>query len=215
MPVTARRILPFVLALGLAACAGPPTRGPVDAWATRAAPPAPALSAPPPARARAAHASKSAVLVRPRMLGRALTFETLSPAVAVQPFEAALYEGEQTPALRSAGLRQLSAQHLGEGRAEAAVGAARAGHDLALEAYGPDHVETITALIGLSDALTAAGRTTEGEAALLVASSQALRLFGPAHPAAQAAARRLALHRGLTPLRPLLRSFNRRTNRLG
>jgi len=149
------------------------------------------------------------------MLGRSLTIETLSPAVAVQPLEAALYEGGQNPALRSAGLRQLSAQHMDEGHAEAAVGAARAGHDLALQAYGPDHVETITALIDLSDALTAAGRPTEGETVLLLASRQATRLLGPAHPAARAAARRLALHRGLAPLGPLLRSFSRRANRQG
>lgn len=210
MVVTARRILPFVLALGLSACA--PPHAPVGpTWMQEPAPAPP----PSPARARAAHGSKSAMLVRPRMLGRSLAFEALSPAVAVRPLEAALYEGEQTAALRSAGLRQLSAQHLSEGRAEAALGAARAGHDLALEAYGPDHVETVTSLIALADALTAAGRTTEAETLLILASRQARRLFGPSHPATRATVRRLALHRGLTPLGPLLRSVNRRVNRLG
>ncbi|MBU1324253.1 MAG: tetratricopeptide repeat protein, partial [Alphaproteobacteria bacterium] len=169
-----------------------------------------------PARARAAaHASKAALGARPRLLGRTLTIQTLGPALPVQPLNAALYAPDQPAALRSAGLRQLSAQHLDEGRPDAALGAARAGHLLAVEAYGPDHVETLAALIGLADALTAAGRATEGEAVLLVASHRARRLFGPGHPATRAAAHRLAAHRGLTPIGPLLRSFNRRVNRLG
>lgn len=214
MPVTARRILPVILSLAVAACAAPaPGRLPA-AWGEtdEASPPPPP---PAPSRPAAARASKSTALVRPRMLGRTLTFEALSPSAAVQPLVAALYDDGQTPALRSAGLRQLSAQHMSEGRADAALVAARAGHELALEAYGPNHVETIAALIELADALTAAGRATEGETALLVASRQATRLFGPGHPAARAAARRLDLHRSLTPLGPLLRSFNRRANRVG
>lgn len=212
MLVTLRRILPFALTLGLTACVQPPAQPAVAAWAT---PEVSAPPAPPPRRAAAAHASKSALLVRPRLLGRTFTIEALSPVLSVQPLDAALYSPDQPAALRSAGMRQLSAQHLGEGHAEAAVGAARAGHDLALEAYGPDHVETLAALIALGDALTAAGRPTEGETVLLVASQRARALFGPTHPATQAATRRLALHRGLAPIGPLLRSFNRRVNRLG
>lgn len=212
MLVTLRRILPFALTLGLTACVPPPAQPVATAWATAGVS---APLAPPPRRAAAAHASKSALVVRPRLLGRTFTIEALSPVVPVQPLDAALYSPDQPAALRSAGMRQLSAQHLGEGHAEAAVGAARAGHDLALEAYGPDHVETLAALIALGDALTAAGRPTEGETVLLVASQRARALFGPTHPATQAATRRLALHRGLAPIGPLLRSFNRRVNRLG
>lgn len=212
MLVTLRRILPFALILGLTACVQPPAQPVATAWAT---PEVSAPPAPPPRRAAAAHASKSALLVRPRLLGRTFTIEALSPVLSVQPLDAALYSPDQPAALRSAGMRQLSAQHLGEGHAEAAVGAARAGHDLALEAYGPDHIETLAALIALGDALTAAGRPTEGETVLLVASKRARALFGPTHPATQAATRRLALHRGLAPIGPLLRSFNRRVNRLG
>lgn len=212
MLVTLRRILPFALTLGLTACAQPPAQPVATAWAT---PEVSAPPAPPPRRAAAAHASKSALLVRPRLLGRTFTIEALSPVLSVQPLDAALYSADQPAALRSAGMRQLSAQHLGEGHAEAALGAARAGHDLALEAYGPDHVETLAALIALGDALTAAGRPTEGETVLLVASQRARALFGPTHPTTQAATRGLALHRGLAPIGPLLRSFNRRVNRVG
>ncbi|HEV2081956.1 MAG TPA: hypothetical protein VGR32_05800 [Brevundimonas sp.] len=211
MPVIARRILPLIFTIGLTACAvNAPGRLPANAIGLHETQPPPQGTV----RPAAAHGTKSAVLVRPRMLGRALTAETLAPSATVQPLDTALYDDGQTPALRSAGLRQLSAQHLSEGRADAALGAARAGHELALEAYGPDHVETIAALIDLADALTAAGRATEGETVLLLAARDATKLFGPGHPATRAAAGRLALHRGLAPLGPLLRSFNRRANRV-
>lgn len=211
MPGTLRRILPFALALGLAACV--PAAAPPDvvAWAARRD----GALARPAARPPVADVPKSTVRLRPRLMGNALRLEALSPGASARPLGDALYAPGQTAALRSAGMRHLSTQHLGEGRADAALGAARAAHDLALEAYGPDHVETLAALIAVADVLTATGRATEGEAVLLVASQRARTAFGPGHPASRAAARRLAVHRGLTPIGPLLRSFNRRANRLG
>lgn len=206
MSFPVRRLVPFALMLGLSACAPPMLeRGPV----------ALAVPAPPAVRAAAAdgHAAKSVRRMRPRLLSGALSAQTLSPAVAIQPLDDSLYAVAPTAALRSAGLRQLSVQHVVEGHPEAAVVAARGAHALAVEAYGPDDVEALGALIVLSDALSAAGRTTEAEAVLLMVARRVDGAFGPDHPTRAAATQRLTLHRSLAPLGPLLRSFNRRTNR--
>lgn len=201
---TARRLLMLTVLLTLSACVPqPPPPTPAFGPAGRIA-----VAPPPPST------DKAAARLRPRLLGRSLTREALTPSAPLAPLAAALYAPEQDPGLRSAGLRQLAAQHLTRGHPGAAVAAARAGHVLAQDAYGPDHPETLSALLVLSDALDAAGRRTEAEAVLLLARGRASRLFGPAHPAAVGAADRLAVVRARVPLGPLLRSVNRQVNRI-
>lgn len=204
--LVARRLVPFALMLGLTACAPP---------VLERAPTPLAASAPPAMRAAVtdAHAAKSVRRMRPRLLSGTLSAEALSPAIAIQSLDDGLYAIEPTAALRSAGLRQLSAQHVVEGHPQAAVAAARGAHALAVEAYGPDHIEALGALIVLSDALAAAGRITEAETVLLLVARRMDGTFAPEHPTRAAATQRLAVHRSLVPLGPLLRSFNRRANR--
>lgn len=158
---------------------------------------------------------KAERVVRSRALGRVLAFAELQPAASIAPLNRELYAPSPPPALRSAGLRQLASLHLTEGRPEAAVGAARAARDLAVETYGPHHVESLGALIDLSDALSAAGRPVEAKAALAFAAEDAARAFPSDHPFREATALRLGVRRWMAPVTPLLRSLSGQANHRG
>lgn len=204
MTTIAHRLVLLCLTFGLTACAPPPVEAPRALAFQDAAPSAPRAES---------KVAKAVSGLRPRALGRALAFAELAPAAPIGPLESALYDPTPSPGLRSAGLRQLAAQHMADGRPEAAVGAARAARELAVEAYGPNHVESLGALIDLSDALAAAGRPIEAKTALIVARGDAVRLFGPDHPLSAAATVRLDVRRLMAPVSPLLRSLSGQVNR--
>ncbi|MBX9574661.1 MAG: tetratricopeptide repeat protein [Caulobacteraceae bacterium] len=161
------------------------------------------------AQARRAAATSKMAAVRPLRLHRTLDWAIMGPAVAPTALDEALYAPVQSEALRSAGLLQLARLHLEAGRPEAAASAAKAAHELARGAYGPNHVESVSSLSDLGDALFAAGRPDEARAALVEATLRSAAALGPDHPTTREAQRRLAARPGPQTLRPWLRNLNR------
>ncbi|HEV7229069.1 tetratricopeptide repeat protein [Brevundimonas sp.] len=194
----------LALILGCAACASPP---PAVEAATALAPALQEAVAP---RARRAAATSKSAALRPRLLGQALDGAVMGPALAPVTLDDALYSPVQSAPLRSAGLMQLARLHLEAGRPEAAVAAARGAHDLARGAYGPNHVEALSSLSELGDALFAAGRPREARATLVEATLRSAAALGPDHPTTREAQRRLTARPDPTSVRPWLRNLNRR-----
>lgn len=161
------------------------------------------------AQARRAAATSKSAAVRPLRLRRTLDGAVMDAAVDPTALDEALYSPVQSEALRSAGLIQLARLHLEAGRPEAAVAAARAAHDLARDVYGPNHVESVSSLSDLGDALFAAGRPDEARAALVEATLRGAAVLGPDHPTTQRAQRRLVDRPAPQTVRPWLRNLNR------
>jgi hypothetical protein len=139
--------------------------------------------------------SKAASL-RPRLMGRALDVAALAPAASIAALDDVLYAPTPSPELRGVALTDLASLHLEAGRPHAALAAARAGHDLAGRTFGPEATETIASLTGLGEALDAAGRPLEAEAALTFAAARGRQALGPEHPATREAERLLDERRG-------------------